>query len=71
LELLSSFDRPIQIADVAKAECVRDLTKVCAETLSKWFASLDGSFYKLTGTPFMQNWLDAVAQEEAGDRTLP
>jgi len=71
LGLLSSFDRPIQIADVARAECVRDLTKIGAESLSAWFASLNGSFYTMIGTPFLQNWLDAVAQEEAGDRTFP
>jgi hypothetical protein len=71
LHLLGAFDCPIRIADVAMAECLRDLTKIGAVTLSEWFSSLNGSFYTVIDTPFMQNWLDAVEQEDAGDRSLP
>jgi hypothetical protein len=45
LGLLGSFSRPIRIADVARAECVRDLEKVGASRLADRFSGLDRSTY--------------------------
>jgi hypothetical protein len=71
LDLLGAFSRPIRIADVARAECVRDLAKIGAAKLSNWFAALDPSTYAVVDTPFLQVWKDAAALEDAGDTTHP
>lgn len=71
LDLLGSFSRPIRIADVARAECVRDLEKIGASRLADWFSGLDPSAYTVVDTPLLRLWQDAVACEEAGDTTHP
>jgi hypothetical protein len=71
LDLLRSFSRPVRIADVARAECVRDLEKLGAAKLADWFVGPDPSVHTVVETPFLRLWEDAVAREEAGDTTRP
>jgi hypothetical protein len=71
LDLLGSFSRPIRIADVARAESVRDLGKIGAPRLADWFSGLDPSEYTIVETPLLRLWEEAVASEEAGDTTHP
>ena len=40
LDLLGAFSRPIRVADVARAECVRDLEKTGAPRLANWCKNL-------------------------------
>ena len=65
LELLSEFQKPIQVPDVIKAECLRNPEKIGAATLSDWFTSPDCPV-EVLNTPLMPAWTQAV-EKEASD----
>lgn len=71
LDLLSAFDRPVRIVDVAREECLRDLGAVGASDLKNWFAATDGDRYQVVSTPLLPVWREAAAREAAGDETRP
>lgn len=50
------------VPDVVKAECLRDLEKIGAATLARWFSSADCPV-EILPTPFMPAWRQAVADE--------
>lgn len=71
LDLLDSFDRPVRIVDVVKAECLRYPDKIGGSVLKEWFDNLDGSRYAIENTPLLDDWLDAVQAEADGDQSRP
>lgn len=71
LDLLDSFDKKVRVVDVVKAECLRHPDKIGGAALSAWFGKLDGHRYGIEPTPLLDDWLEAEAQEAAGDVTKP
>jgi hypothetical protein len=63
LSLLRAFQRPVRVADVVKAECLRFPDKVGASTLASWFSSADCTV-EVTRTPLLRAWEDAVSADE-------
>lgn len=71
LSLLNSFNRKVRIVDVVKGECLRYPDKIGFKELQQWFQELDGDRFAIEPTPLMDDWLEAVKQEAAGDTTRP
>jgi hypothetical protein len=72
LELLKSFQRPLRVLDVVKAECTRFREKPGASELASWFAENEGTLYKTMRTSgHLDRYLAAVAQEDLGATDRP
>lgn len=71
LELLDVFSKPIRIVDVVRAECLRHPDRVGAAALASWFENIDGKHIDIVTTPFLDDWIDAVEHEKAGDTATP
>ena len=71
LDLLDQFSRRVRVTDVIKAECLRHSEKLGGNALAAWFGKFDGKRYSTVETPFLDDWEEAVRQEEAGDETHP
>ncbi|AZO23612.1 hypothetical protein EJ070_25015 [Mesorhizobium sp. M1E.F.Ca.ET.045.02.1.1] len=71
LDLLGEFKRRVRVTDVVRAECLRYPDKIGAAELASWFQQVDGQKHKVIDTPLLDDWLDAVAQEEAGNTSRP
>lgn len=71
LDLLDCFQRRVRITDVVRAECLRYPDKIGATELASWFQSFNGDKYRIVDTPLLDDWHEAVKQEEAGDDTHP
>ena len=69
LDLLQSFNRPVFVTDVVKAECTTDLSKVGATQLRDWF-DLTGrnqhNEVKLIDTPFGEVYQKALVAKSEG-----
>ncbi len=68
LELLREFSRPVKVADVIKAECLRFPDKIGSATLEHWFASSECPV-EILDTPLLAAWSQAVAQEVIDPRS--
>lgn len=72
LDLLTVFGgEPVQIADVAKAECTRYLDKIGAADLAAWFDATEGTVHDVVTTGLLPVWEQAVALEDGGDLSRP
>jgi hypothetical protein len=66
LRLLQSFGRPVVVADVVRKECTRKLGAPGEGRLSHWFETAGGNQFEELRTPFVQVFIDAIAQVESG-----
>lgn len=67
LRLLQSFGRPVVVADVVRMECTRKLGAPGEERLAHWFETTGGNQFKELRTPFLQVFIEAMAQEASGE----
>lgn len=64
LDLLGAFDRPVRVADVVRAGCLRHPGKIGTATLAQWFAD-PGCPAQVVATPLLVAWEGALANEAA------
>lgn len=62
LDLLQSFERPVRVLDVVKAECLRHPGKLAYDELKAWFESTGGNQHQVVETPMINAYHAAVEQ---------
>lgn len=66
MELLQSFNRPVLIPDVVRAECLRKRGAPGEAKLSEWFQISGSNQFKIVTTPVMPIFDQALKAEESG-----